>query len=93
MNRSLDDYLLPKAQWQARRTEYLQRADLLEVADEQPTLLRLAERLEGRIPTSISIQTVRSMSLRLRQRQKRVTRSAPYFLANATSHWSKGSRP
>ena len=46
MNRSLDDYLLPKAQWQARRTEYLQRADLLEVADGQPTLLRLAERLE-----------------------------------------------
>jgi hypothetical protein len=46
MNLSLDDCLLPKAQWRARRTEYLQRADLLEVADGQPTWFGLTERLE-----------------------------------------------
>ncbi|NOT53983.1 MAG: Tn3 family transposase [Deltaproteobacteria bacterium] len=44
--RSLDDYLIPKGQWTARRTEYLQRADLLAVADGPQTLQRLAERLE-----------------------------------------------
>lgn len=44
--RSLDDYLLPKTQWAAQRTEYLQRADLLRVADCQPTLQHLAERLD-----------------------------------------------
>jgi hypothetical protein len=44
--RSLDDYLLPKTQWGAQRTEYLQRADLLGVADCQHTLRHLAERLE-----------------------------------------------
>jgi hypothetical protein len=44
--RSLDDYLLPKTQWHTRRTEYLHRADLREVADGPQTLHRLAERLD-----------------------------------------------
>jgi TnpA family transposase len=44
--RSLDDYLLPKAQWQAQRTEYLRRANLLEVADGSQTLHRLAEQVD-----------------------------------------------
>ena len=44
--RSLEDYLLPKAAWTAHRQDYLRRADLLAVADCQPTLRTLAERLD-----------------------------------------------
>jgi len=44
--RSLDDYLLPKAAWTAHRAEYLQRADLLGVADCQQTIHELAARLD-----------------------------------------------
>jgi hypothetical protein len=43
--RALDDYLLPKAAWTAQRAEYLQRADLLGVADCQQTIHELAARL------------------------------------------------
>ena len=44
--RSLDDYLIDKAAWQVHRAEYLQRADLLDVADAQQTLRTLAGRLD-----------------------------------------------
>jgi len=44
--RSLDDYLIAKAAWDAHRDDYLQRADLLAVADCQQTLQTLAGRLD-----------------------------------------------
>jgi Tn3 transposase DDE domain len=44
--RSLDDYLIPKAAWEAHRDDYLQRAELLTVANCQQTLQTLAERLD-----------------------------------------------
>ena len=44
--RSLDDYLIPKAAWQAHRDDYLHRADLLPVANCQQTLETLADRLD-----------------------------------------------
>src|SRR5215470_10967632 len=44
--RSLDDYLIPKAAWQAHRDEYLHRADLLPVVNCQQTLQTLADRLD-----------------------------------------------
>jgi TnpA family transposase len=44
--RSLDDYLIPKPLWETHRDDYLQRADLDEVADCQQTLHTLAERLD-----------------------------------------------
>jgi len=44
--RSLDDYLIPTAAWQTHRDDYLQRANLLAVADCQQTLQTLAERLD-----------------------------------------------
>src|SRR5574341_109377 len=40
--RSLDDYLIPQAAWQAQRDAYLQRADLTAVADGPATLHTLA---------------------------------------------------
>lgn len=39
--RSLDDYLIPKADWDARREEFLQRADLAKFSDCQSTLKML----------------------------------------------------
>jgi hypothetical protein len=42
----LDDYLIPKPDWQAHRDTYLQRAALTAVADWQPTLYTLAARLD-----------------------------------------------
>jgi TnpA family transposase len=44
--RSLDDYLIPKAAWEAHRDDYLQRAELLTVANCQQTLRTLAEQLD-----------------------------------------------
>lgn len=44
--RSLDDYLISKAVWQVQRDAYLQRADLLSVANCQQTLQTLADRLD-----------------------------------------------
>jgi TnpA family transposase len=44
--RSLDDYLIPQAAWQAQRDAYLQRADLTAVADGPATLHTLAARLD-----------------------------------------------
>jgi hypothetical protein len=44
--RSLEDYLIPTAAWQAHRDAYLQRADLLAVANCQQTLQTVAERLD-----------------------------------------------
>ena len=44
--RSLDDYLIPKAAWEAHRDDYLHRADLLPVANCQQTLQTLADRLD-----------------------------------------------
>jgi hypothetical protein len=40
--RSLDDYLIPKAAWNARRDDYLQRADLLAAANYPRDLSRTA---------------------------------------------------
>lgn len=45
--RSLDDYLIPKDDWQAHRHDYLQRANLMAVADCEPTLNALATRLDA----------------------------------------------
>ena len=39
--RSLDDYLIPKADWDSRRDEFLQRADLTKFSDCQATLKTL----------------------------------------------------
>jgi hypothetical protein len=44
--RSLDDYLIPQAAWQAQRAAYLQRADLTAVVDGTAMLNALAARLE-----------------------------------------------
>lgn len=44
--RSLDDYLIPKAAWNAHRSDYLQRANLQEVANCRQTLDTLAGRLD-----------------------------------------------
>lgn len=44
--RSLDDYLIPQAAWQAQRDAYLQRADLTAVADGPATLDALTARLD-----------------------------------------------
>ncbi len=44
--RSLDDYLIPKTEWEAHRDAYLQRADLTSVADCQSTLQTLAVQLD-----------------------------------------------
>ncbi len=45
--RSLDDYLIPKADWEAHREEYLARANLVEFADCKTTLKALEVKLEG----------------------------------------------
>jgi TnpA family transposase len=44
--RSLEDYLIPKAAWNAQRDDYLHRADLLAVVNCQQTLHTLAEQLD-----------------------------------------------
>jgi TnpA family transposase len=44
--RSLDDYLIPQAAWDADRDRYLQRANLLDVAHCQRTVYTLAQRLD-----------------------------------------------
>jgi len=44
--RSFDDYLIAKADWQAHRDDYLQRADLTAVADCRLTLNLLAAQLD-----------------------------------------------
>lgn len=44
--RSLDDYLIPQAAWTAHRDDYLQRADLLAVANCHQTLQTLAGKLD-----------------------------------------------
>ena len=46
--RSLDGYLIPKADWDARRTEYLQRAQLEAFADCRGTLAELERALDAR---------------------------------------------
>jgi Tn3 transposase DDE domain/Domain of unknown function (DUF4158) len=46
--RSLDDYLIPAADWQAQRSEYLQRAQLEDFADCRATLHKLGQRLDER---------------------------------------------
>lgn len=46
--RSLDDYLIPKVDWQTQRAEYLQRAQLEEFADCRATLNTLDQRLDER---------------------------------------------
>ena len=45
--RSLDDYLIPKADWAARRDEYLQRAQLEGFADCRATLEGLDQELDA----------------------------------------------
>ncbi len=44
--RSLDDYLIPKADWEAHREQYLERANLTEFADCKATLNALESKLE-----------------------------------------------
>jgi hypothetical protein len=44
--RSLDDYLIPKQDWEAHRDAYLRRADLMSVADCQNTLKTLSVRID-----------------------------------------------
>ncbi len=44
--RPLDDYLIPKSSWEARRDDYLQRANLSGVSGCQAALDALAERLD-----------------------------------------------
>ena len=46
--RSLDEYLIPKADWEARRAEYLQRAQLEGFADYKATLSALDLALDAR---------------------------------------------
>lgn len=46
--RSLDEYLIPKVEWQARRTECLQRAQLDGFADCKATLKTLEQALDAR---------------------------------------------
>lgn len=46
--RALDEYLIPKADWEAHRAEYLQRAQLEEFADCKATLRALDQALEAR---------------------------------------------
>jgi TnpA family transposase len=46
--RSLDDYLIPKADWAARRDEYLQRAQREGFADSHATLAGLDRQLDAR---------------------------------------------
>jgi hypothetical protein len=45
--RSLDDYLIPKEDWDARRDEYLQRANLDKFADCQTTLKAMEQVLDA----------------------------------------------
>jgi TnpA family transposase len=46
--RSLDEYLIPKTEWDARRSEYLQRAQLENFADCKSTLKTLDQALDDR---------------------------------------------
>jgi TnpA family transposase len=46
--RSLDEYLIPKANWDAHRGEYLARAQLLDFADCHATLNTLGQQLDAR---------------------------------------------
>jgi len=46
--RSLDEYLIPKVEWDAHRTEYLQRAQLEGFADCKATLNALDQQLDAR---------------------------------------------
>jgi Domain of unknown function (DUF4158) len=46
--RSLDEYLIPKAEWDAHRTEYVQRAQLEGFADCKATLNVLDQQLDAR---------------------------------------------
>jgi TnpA family transposase len=46
--RSLDDYLIPKADWEANREKYLERANLTEFADCKATLKALEVKLDER---------------------------------------------
>ena len=46
--RSLDEYLIPKADWDAHRAEYLQRAQLEGFADCKATLRALDQELDAR---------------------------------------------
>ena len=45
--RALDEYLIPKADWDANRDEYLRRAELEEFADCKPTLRALNQALDA----------------------------------------------
>jgi hypothetical protein len=44
--RSLDDYLIPKPEWEANKDEYLQRAQLSEYSDCQATLTLIDQELD-----------------------------------------------
>jgi TnpA family transposase len=44
--RSLDDYLIPKADWDAKRAEYLERAQLQSMANCRATLNSIGQRLD-----------------------------------------------
>ena len=46
--RSLDDYLIPKGHWDAKRPEYLERAQLEDLANCRATLNTLSQRLDER---------------------------------------------
>lgn len=46
--RSLEDYLIPKTDWNEHHDEYLQRAQLSEHADFKATLASLAKETENR---------------------------------------------
>jgi len=46
--RSLDDYLIPKADWDAKRAEYLERAQLQSMANCRATLNSIGQRLDER---------------------------------------------
>jgi hypothetical protein len=46
--RSLDEYLIQKADWEANRAEYLQRAQLEGFADCKATLKALEKTLDAR---------------------------------------------
>ena len=50
--RSLDDYLIPRDQWQRRRAEYLEQADLTAVADGRALLEHRATLLDQQYATT-----------------------------------------
>jgi TnpA family transposase len=65
--RSLDEYLIPQAEWKARHAEYLQRAQLDAFADCKATLKTLEQALEARYQkTNQTLQSGQNPYLKIR---------------------------